>query len=130
MVNNAIDHSGSKTVCVRTWRDALRTSAIVRDQGEGIFHKIQRALELVDPRDAILELAKGKLTTDPERHTGEGIFFTSKMFDAFVISSRNLYFRHDANEELDVLLEKSVDNSGTTVFLQLANDSDRKVKEV
>ncbi|WP_303903412.1 STAS-like domain-containing protein [Thiohalomonas denitrificans] len=130
MVNNAIDHSGSEVVQVHIWRDALRTSAIVADEGEGIFHKIQHSLELLDPREAILELAKGKLTTDPERHSGEGIFFTSKMFDAFVITSRNLYFRHDADEDLDILLEQSVDETGTTVFLQLSNDSGRKMKEV
>ena len=53
----------------------------------GIFKKIQKALDLLDERHAILELAKGKLTTDPKHHTGEGIFFTSRMFDEFTILS-------------------------------------------
>ena len=78
MVNNAIDHSGSERISVGLVRDALNTSAYVADEGEGIFLKIQRALNLYDPREAILELAKGKLTTDPANHTGEGIFFSSK----------------------------------------------------
>ena len=75
MVNNAIDHSGSVQVAVGLIRDALNTSVYIADEGEGIFLKIQRALNLYDPRKAILELAKGKLTTDPVNHTGEGIFF-------------------------------------------------------
>ena len=36
------------------------------DEGDGIVVKFQRALGLHDPRRAILELAKGKLTTAPE----------------------------------------------------------------
>src|SRR3989304_1763905 len=76
-------------------RDALNTSVYVADEGEGIFLKIQRAMNLYDPREAILELAKGKLTTDPVNHTGEGIFFASKLFDAFDIRSGRLHFMHD-----------------------------------
>ena len=34
----------------------------------------------------VWELPKsGKLTTDPDNHTGEGIFFTSRVFDEFEI---------------------------------------------
>ena len=74
MINNAIDHSGAAEVRVEARRNELATEVLVADEGEGIFVKIQRALGLHDPREAILELAKGKLTTAPERHTGEGIF--------------------------------------------------------
>lgn len=76
MINNAIDHSGSNEIEVRVFRNALCTEVDVADEGEGIFLKIQRTLGLHDPREALLELAKGKLTTATERHTGEGIFFT------------------------------------------------------
>ncbi len=38
---------------------------------------------LLDERHSVLELSKGKFTTDPSRHTGEGIFFSSRMFDDF-----------------------------------------------
>ena len=58
---------------------------MIDDDGEGIFKKIKNALNLLDEKQAVLELAKGKLTTDPSRHTGEGIFFTSRAFnDIFV----------------------------------------------
>jgi len=36
-------------------------------------------------------LAKGKLTTDPKRHSGEGIFFSSRMFDEFDILSGGVF---------------------------------------
>ncbi len=129
MVNNAIDHSSSPWVNVGMARTALHTTAWVSDAGEGIFLKIQRALSLYDPRESILELAKGKLTTDPANHTGEGIFFASKMFDAYDIYSGNLHFRHDTGE-LDVLAETERADRGTIVLMRLFNDSPRTEKAV
>lgn len=129
MVNNAIDHSGSRNVRVGLVRDALNTSVYIADEGVGIFLKIQRAMNLYDPREAILELAKGKLTTDPANHTGEGIFFSSKVMDAFEIHSGKLHFIHDERGS-DALLERDAIVAGTVVFMRLANDSPRKLKEV
>ncbi|NJL17798.1 MAG: hypothetical protein HC938_11970 [Nitrospira sp.] len=85
MVNNVIDHSESTTAAISVLCDAATITITIRDYGVGIFHKIQQALHLSDPQHAILELAKGKLTTDQAKHTGEGIFFTSRMFDEFSI---------------------------------------------
>lgn len=129
MINNAVDHSGSAQVHVGIRRNALFTQAWVMDDGEGIFLRIQRALDLFDPREAILELAKGKFTTDPANHSGEGIFFSSKVFDAFDIRSGLLHFAH-ADGNTDVLAERDAAAPGTTVFMQLANDSPRTTREV
>jgi hypothetical protein len=129
MINNAIDHSGSKVVRVSVRKNALLTSASVIDDGEGIFLKIQRALKLYDTREAILELAKGKFTTDPANHSGEGIFFSSKMFDHFSVHSGALFFLHDCDAP-DILLESSRKDTGTAVYMYLNNDSPRTSKEV
>lgn len=90
MLNNVIDHSGSTTAEVAVTRSSSNISILIRDHGAGIFTKIARELHLDDERHAVLELAKGKLTTDPQRHTGEGIFFTSRMCDQFNIVSGEL----------------------------------------
>ena len=129
MVNNAIDHSGSQQVHVGVRRNALHADGWVADDGEGIFLKIQHALGLYDPRESILELAKGKLTTDPANHTGEGIFFSSRMFDVFDIRSGRLHFMHGTGA-LDMLLERPADAPGTVVLMRLANDSLRTTKSV
>lgn len=129
MVNNAIDHSDSIYVDVGVRRNAVFTDGWVTDDGVGIFLKIQRALKLYDAREAILELAKGKLTTDPAHHSGEGIFFTSKMFDAFEIRSGRLHFMH-GDGELDVLMERPADAPGTAVSMRLDNGSPRVTKQV
>ena len=129
MINNAIDHSGAETVTVYLLRQNGATEGIVVDNGVGIFLKIQQALDLYDPREAIFELAKGKLTTDPDSHSGEGIFFTSRMFDSFDICSGTLQFSHSVSTP-DFLIECPREEHGTVILMRLANDSDRNTKEV
>lgn len=129
MINNAIDHSGSPEVQVKVRKNALDTEAIVADEGEGIFLKIQRALNLHDSREAILELAKGKLTTAPEKHSGEGIFFTSRALDFFEIESHHLRFSH-APRANDSIAELATDTPGTHVRMRLGNESPRLMREV
>lgn len=129
MINNAIDHSGASEVRVEVRRNALSTEVVVSDEGEGIFAKIQRALGLHDPREAILELAKGKLTTAPDQHTGEGIFFTSRAMDHFEIDSHHLHFSHAPKAE-DSIAEHAADIPGTRVTMSLMNTSKRHLKEV
>lgn len=129
MINNAIDHSGSPVVHVAVEQNLLLTEVTVRDEGEGIFRRIQRALALADPHQAILELVKGKLTTDPARHTGEGIFFTSRAMDEFEIESGDLLFRHRARA-VDRLEDRPATSPGTTVRMQLCNWSERTLEDV
>jgi predicted nucleotidyltransferase len=129
MINNAIDHSGTAEIKIEVRKNALYTEVVVSDEGEGVFHKIQRALGLHDAREAILELAKGKLTTAPEYHSGEGIFFTSRVLDLFEIESRHLRFSHTPRAE-DAIAEQAADTPGTRVRMRLANDSTRELRSV
>lgn len=129
MVNNAVDHSGADFVRVRMDCNDRRLVLLVEDDGIGIFRKIARALALPDERLALLELAKGKLTTDPERHSGEGIFFTSRMFDLYRIDSGGLVFDHDAEFPEDILVDAD-ETHGTRVLMQIAVDSPRTARSV
>ena len=92
MLNNAIDHSGGQEVSIEIMSSPVSHIIMIADDGIGIFRKIKNACNLDDERHAVLELAKGKFTTDPENHTGEGIFFTSRCFDLFNIFSGVVYF--------------------------------------
>jgi anti-sigma regulatory factor (Ser/Thr protein kinase) len=121
MLNNAVDHSSGTRITVQLKRTAVNTELAIIDNGVGIFKKIQRALKFSDERYSVLELAKGKFTTDPERHTGEGIFFTSKMLDGFDISSGRVYFTS---------VSPLTSPKGTAVWLKLKNTNDRSRKEV
>lgn len=131
MVNNAVDHSGAQSIIVQMdLRDDILRFDIF-DNGVGIFRKIAAALNLPDDRLALLELSKGKFTTDPANHTGEGVFFTSRVFDHFRILSGGLAFDHDDGREDDVLLGISAAKGlGTLVHMTLDTTSTRTLREV
>lgn len=131
MANNAIDHSGSSEMSVHIVKTAANTQLALRDSGVGIFKKIETAMSFGDERHAILELSKGKLTTDPEKHTGQGLFFTSRLLDSFDILSGGVYFSHVfGEEEEDWILERPEFHSGTAVFMKLNNHTARTAKAV
>jgi anti-sigma regulatory factor (Ser/Thr protein kinase) len=119
MCNNAVDHSSGTRITVQFKRTAVSVEMAIIDNGVGIFKKIQRAMKFSNERYSALELAKGKFTTDPAHHTGEGIFFTSKMLDAFDISSGGLTF---------TALSPLKNPKGTAVWMKLKNMSARSRK--
>ena len=130
MVNNAIDHSDGESVIINAERDENKVLIQIIDDGEGIFKRIARIFQLSDPRESILELSKGKLTTDPENHTGEGIFFSSRSFDYYHIRSGDLCFTHDINYKHDYLLHNDEDIKGTGVLMELAINSKKNLGEI
>jgi len=119
--NNAVDHSEAKDITVSVTYDALKIRMSISDDGVGIFNKIQKALNLEHPQYAILELAKGKLTTAPQKHSGEGIFFTSRMVNSFLILSGGLAFYGHKNQ--DVIFESPGKETGTYVVMMINRDS-------
>ncbi|WP_298135494.1 DUF4325 domain-containing protein [Acidiferrobacter sp.] len=130
MLNNAIDHSEGTSVTVEFAKTAAATKITLIDDGIGIFKKIQAALHLADERHSVLELAKGKLTTDPANHTGEGIFFASRMFDEFLILSGGVFFSHEFHETEDWILQSSSSTKGTLVMMELHNHTARTARQV
>ena len=130
MFNNAIDHSGGSKIFVGIRKTALTTVMSLMDNGVGIFKKIQTAMNLLDERHAILELSKGKLTTDPRNHSGEGIFFTSRMFDSFNILSGGVSFNHKYGNEEDWIFEREKFETGTNIRMEINNNTARTKKKI
>lgn len=130
MYNNAIEHShGSKIVT-----DVALENGFIKinifDDGVGIFKKIQKALKLDTINESILHLSKGKFTTDPKNHTGEGIFFTSRLFDKFSIFSSNMYYVFE-NEEWFLSPEKvETERTGTFISMKISLVSRKIPKDV
>ena len=130
IVNNAVDHSEGTKLAIRLKRTHKFIEIWVVDNGIGIFTKIQKELNLDDQLHAILELSKGKLTTDPKHHTGEGIFFTSRMFDTFTLMSGKLHFSH-FEPDADWLVEDTSEiHKGTAVIMKISIMSNRTTKAV
>ena len=115
MINNAIDHSGAAEVQVGVRPAiALRTEVVVSDEGSrGSSSRSSAPWDSHDPRESILELAKGKLDHGlPSTTRGEGIFFTSRALDSFEIESHHLRFRHRISRGDDSIVQSGDRHSG------------------
>lgn len=130
ILNNAIEHSDGTIVFIRVVVSNGFVEIHIMDNGIGIFQKIQQALHLESIREAILHLSKGKFTTDPTKHTGEGIFFTSRIFDVFTILSSDLFYTFK-NGDWFLSSEKTEDfGKGTFIKMKISLDSKKTSKEI
>ncbi|MBI4967769.1 MAG: DUF4325 domain-containing protein [Rhodospirillales bacterium] len=133
MLNNVVDHSGSAEAIIQIRRDYARIEMTILDKGVGIFEKIKRDFHLPDYHSALLELSKGKLTSDAARHSGEGIFFTSRMFDTFSILSGHLFYFRERQDDAEWLIgvnERPNETPGTSVIMSIATDADWTTAQV
>ena len=130
MLNNAIDHSESRQVEVTVSHIDNHLRFVVEDFGVGVFRNVMKKKNLNNELEAITELLKGKTTTAPQAHSGEGIFFTSKIADVFVLDSYKYRLRVDNNipdifiEELDAEVE------GTRVEFWLSLETAKHLNDV
>lgn len=129
MLNNAIDHSGSETVRVAVGNPGTRFAFVVADDGIGAFEHVRRWADLEDHVAAIQEISKGKMTTDPKRHTGQGIFFTSKAVDFFSIASNGWRWRID-NVRGDQTIGESHVGKGTVVGFEVDPETHRSTAAI
>jgi anti-sigma regulatory factor (Ser/Thr protein kinase) len=129
MLNNAIEHSGSRFIDVELCVNEASLAADVVDKGIGAFENIRKKKNLPKILDAIQDLLKGKLTTAPEFHSGEGIFFTSKIVDRFVLSCNGKVLIID-NKLGDIFVESGRKMKGTSVHFEIVLPARIKPVEV
>lgn len=129
MLNNAIDHSQGSRVISQVWFTDDEIAFRVTDDGDGVFAHLSSGLQLATPLEAVAELTKGKRTTWRERHTGEGIFFTSKVFTEFRISANGLRLTVD-NPREDVAVGISTVTVGSVVEARLLLPPRRTLRSV
>lgn len=130
MVNNVIDHSEGTKLKIAIRKSYRFIQMDIEDDGVGVFAKIQREFQLDGPLHAILELSKGKLTSDPDRHTGEGIFFTSRMFDKFYIVSDLLVFAYHESDADFLIENREYKFDGTGIQMLINPKSERTTQRV
>lgn len=101
----------------------------IRDFGIGVFESIAAKLALDDEYAAMVELIKGKTTTMPEAHSGEGIFFTSKIADRFVLRSHRIQLEWDRERD-DAFVADIRHMRGTLVQFQLRRDARQSLDDL
>ena len=129
ILNNAIEHSGSRQIEVLMKGDSVVRFDIT-DRGVGIFLNIMKKRKLRSELEAIQDLLKGKQTTAPKEHTGEGIFFTSKVADMLIIQSsrKKLIFNNILG---DIFIKDSKkETKGTKVTFVISLKSKINLNEV
>ena len=109
MVNNVIDHSNAENMKLIVIQSYLTTSVLLIDDGVGIFEKIKKHFNLSD--------------------LDEGIFFTSKMMDSFLIFSDGKIFTSSKFEN-DTILDTNKIIQGTCVYMSLSNFTHKTTKEI
>lgn len=129
MVNNAIDHSHGTSVELAHSVTDHRLWFEVTDDGIGAFRSVRTKLDLPDNFAALQQISKGKTTTAPDRHTGEGIFFTSKAVDRFVLEANALRWTVD-NLVGDQAAADGRSGRGTRVWWELDSRSERVLGDI
>jgi len=125
MLNNAFEHSQSKFVSIEVLKSGDNLIFTIIDNGVGVYKNVQAKKHLASELEAMQEILKGKTTTMPTEHSGEGIFFTSKVSDVFILESYGLKLRVD-NLIQDIFYEEVSDKfHGTKVTFIVALDSTR-----
>ena len=129
ILNNAIDHSMAERCTIEVRSDATTVSFAIRDTGIGVFHSIADKFGLANEQDAMIELIKGKTTTQPHAHSGEGLFFVSKAADRFTLRSHRLQIGWD-KERGDVFVSEPRYLEGTLASFEIGKNSRTRLANV
>ena len=89
-----------------------------------------RTFSIASPALAMLELSKGKLTSQPERHSGEGLFFTSRLADVFDLHANDAAFQQRAWDERGWHPQRALRHAGTSIYAAFAMDTPRTLDAV
>jgi hypothetical protein len=131
MLNNVRDHSESTTVEILGAVNPKEFVLHIKDSGIGLFQRLATGLGLAGPREAVAEISKGKRTTDPAHHTGQGIFFSSKVCEWFSVEANGfgVSFKQGNSAEL-LLFPNRPDNAGTNVKFKITLNTKRTLRQV
>lgn len=141
ILNNAIEHSRGSNLCIEVNVNALYTQVVISDDGVGTFRTLLEYMSANgwdNPReeDALVELYKGKITSNPSCHSGEGIFFSSKTLDEFALWSDKQMYK-SGNGMPDKVIQthllsyaSRIQKIGTLVWMKLENQTERSITEV
>ncbi len=131
LLNNAIDHSGGTSVTVSMRQTPTQLQILVSDDGRGVFDAVAERFNITDPTVAMLELSKGKLTSQPDSHTGRGLFFSAKLADIFDLHANDAaYQQREWQRDQWWQRSRPACRRGTSVYVAICVDTERSLDEV
>lgn len=129
MLNNAIEHSQSEKIDVIMNKTVADVRFTVTDRGIGIFNNIMQKKNLASVLEAIQDVLKGKETTTPDAHSGEGIFFTSRIADCLTIRSFEKKLVFDNFRE-DIYIKDIQPVKGTKIDFVMKSNSPKNLADL
>ena len=141
ILNNALEHSGGTELKISIEANCLFTTITISDNGVGTFCTLMQAMQengWKNPKveDAIVELLKGKMTRAPLEHSGEGIFFSSKMVDHFLLWSDAQLVKCGAHMDFEIMRShllayiSRLGKVGTVVQMSIENETVRNINDI
>ena len=130
IVNNAIDHSRANDIHVQVIFSDHKVDVEITDNGIGVFRNIMQKFGFASELESIQQLLKGKLTTLPDNHSGQGIFFSSKATNFFEIDSYGYRLIVDNNKPDVAFLQAPTKNKGTKVIFQINTTTPIVLKDI
>lgn len=134
LLNNAVDHSGGTQVTVSMRQTPAHLQLLVSDDGCGLFHSIEQSFDIGEPTLAMLELAKGRLSSQPQRHSGLGLLVTSQLADVFDLRANAHGFQRRAWSTTPwhpmPTAAPLAGRPGTSIYLAIALDTSRTLDSV
>ncbi len=131
LTNNVIDHADASHFAFSVTENTASHELImeIHDDGIGVFRRNQIAFSLDNLYEALVETVKGRRTSQPERHAGEGLFFTSRLFDYFRLRANGIEWLYlSAND--DWSMAECPEISGSHLTLKISTQSERKPEDV
>lgn len=130
LLNNAIAHSGGSSVTVSMRQTPQQLQLLVSDNGRGIFDAIGETFQITDPAQAMLELAKGKLSTRPDGHNGRGLFFTARLADVIDLHANAQAFQQRDWQREQWHRTRPACREGSAVYVAFNLDTERRLDAV
>ncbi len=122
--------SGGSSVTVSMRQTPLQLQLLVSDNGRGIFDAIGQTYQISDPDLAMLELAKGKLSTRPDGHNGRGLFFTARLADIIDLHANAQAFQQRDWQREQWHRTRPACQQGSAVYVAFSLDTQRRLDEV
>jgi len=129
ILNNCVEHSKSSKLYFKLYFTYNDLHIVVRDNGKGIFGNIKSNLSLASTQLSAIELAKGRITTDPINHSGDELYAVIKLFDNVKIESNGISLNY-INYNQEWSLNHSFQQHGTRIHLKIDPSSKRSCKEI
>lgn len=132
LLNNAIDHSGGESVTVSLRQTPLQAQLLVSDDGVGLFERVAASHGIREPALAMLELGKGRLTSAPARHLGQGLASTARTADVLDLHANAAAFQCRGFEQHGWRAGRgnpAAARAGTSIYVAFAIDTTRTVEQ-